>query len=292
MGTKSLRGSDCNGQHQNLFALFSARQLILSGIFWAIHLLKFPLSKRRYLSLSPPIFCRQFFFDRKQKKLFCVEIRGWNDWQTTTQIFYEDDYGLEKLRRFDAINGYYSALLGLNQTPLIIDCGGNIGLATRYFSDNYPGAKLLCVEPDARNIDLAKRNNKKSTNTQFIEAAVGSESARGQLIDPGLGNSGYRISAEPQGSTEIIDINTILGQFDSTVFRPFIVKIDIEGFEAELFSKNTDWIEKFPILIIELHDWLLPKSGSSRNFINAISKLDRDFIFYGENVFSVSNTLI
>jgi FkbM family methyltransferase len=72
---------------------------------------------------------------------------------------------------------------------------------------------------------------------------------------------------------------------------PFIAKIDIEGFEQNLFSDNTDWVEQFAVVIIELHDWLLPGKANSRNFLQVISRIDRDFLFHGENVFSISNGL-
>ena len=69
------------------------------------------------------------------------------------------------------------------------------------------------------------------------------------------------------------------------------VKIDIEGFENELFSKNTEWIDNFPIIIIELHDWMLPKTCKSSNFLSSISKKNRDFLYSGENIFSIKNEL-
>ena len=37
-----------------------------------------------------------------------------------------------------------------------------------------------------------------------------------------------------------------------------LIKIDIEGFEENLFSKNFEWIDE-KIIIIELHDWILKK---------------------------------
>ena len=70
---------------------------------------------------------------------------------------------------------------------------------------------------------------------------------------------------------------------------PFIVKIDIEGFEAELFSRNLEWLDRFYVLIIELHDWMLPRQRSSQSFLRAIGALDRDFLYAGENVFSIAN---
>ena len=81
-------------------------------------------------------------------------------------------------------------------------------------------------------------------------------------------------------------------KYSKNKYTPFIIKIDIEGFEEDLFSKNLEWVDLFPLLIIELHDWMLPKSSNSKNFLQAISKLNRDFVYIGENIFSISNTLL
>ena len=114
---------------------------------------------------------------------------------------------------------------------------------------------------------------------------------RGEILDPGFGSNAYRISENSSGNIEILSVRSILKEAKEKGQQPFIVKIDIEGFESELFSRNTEWINEFPILIIELHDWMLPGTGNSRNFVQAVSKLDRDFVFYGENVFSISNSM-
>jgi hypothetical protein len=84
-------------------------------------------------------------------------------------------------------------------------------------------------------------------------------------------------------------MNTLLKQQRFNDTTPFIVKIDIEGFEENLFEKNTEWLDKFPLLIIELHDWMIPKSANSQNFLRCVSKLNRDFIYINENVFSIKN---
>ena len=72
-------------------------------------------------------------------------------------------------------------------------------------------------------------------------------------------------------------------------YTPFLAKIDIEGAEADLFSRDTDWIDQFPLIIVELHDWLLPKQGTSRNFLRCIAARNRDFVYLGENIFSIRN---
>jgi hypothetical protein len=83
-------------------------------------------------------------------------------------------------------------------------------------------------------------------------------------------------------------MNDIYQRYSARCF-PFIAKVDIEGGEEDLFSGSTEWVSATPVL--ELHDWLLTKSASSRNFLQCISQLDRDFVYIGEDVFSISNTI-
>lgn len=269
----------------------SPGKAVRSIVARAFHLAVFAFRRRggRYLQLSPDVAVRQVLFDRKRKQLIHIAIRDKVDFYTIGQIYLDDDYGLEKLRRHAELIAFYEAVCQAGKVPLIIDCGGNIGLASRYFAENYPKAKVVCIEPDPSNLAQAKRNNL-SANIVFMESAIGSEKNRGKIIDPGLGNNGYRISCAEDGATEIISINGLLEQYAAPDHVPFIVKIDIEGFESELFSRNLEWIEKFPLLVIELHDWMLPRSANAGNFIKAIAPLNRDFVYHGENVFSISNS--
>jgi hypothetical protein len=42
-------------------------------------------------------------------------------------------------------------------------------------------------------------------------------------------------------------------------------------------------------MIVELHDWMLPRTANSANFLKAVAARNRDFVFRGENVFSIRN---
>lgn len=257
-------------------------------------LVRLPISvrhKKPYTFLTPSVFSRQTVYDRRRRKLFKIEIRDSIDLATAMKIYLSDDYDASRLKRYSEIKEYYSSVLRAGKTPLILDCGGNIGIASQYFSQNYDEAKILCIEPDPANLAQAKKNNP-SSRAVLIEAAVGSQDGRGRILDSGLGNNAYRIAAAETGSTEIVSIETLLHRYGEPNDVPFIAKIDIEGFEADLFSKNVDWIEKFPLLIIELHDWMLPRSRSSGNFLKSIAPLERDFVYFGETIFSISNTLL
>jgi FkbM family methyltransferase len=271
----------------------TVKQVISSVISRTVRLFVLALRsiKPRYVLLTPSVLSRQIVYDRQQKIYIPILIRDYIDLFILTQIYVSDDYGTAKLKRHEDIQSFYKKTQQLEKKPLIIDCGGNIGLASKYFSENYREAKIVCIEPDFSNLEQAKVNNL-SANVDFMEAAIGSENGNGTIIDTGLGNCAYRIKATTSGETKIVSINELLKQYPSNDYIPFIIKIDIEGFEADLFSKNIEWIDLFPLLIIELHDWLLPRSSNSKNFLKAISALDRDFVYIGENVFSISNKLL
>jgi hypothetical protein len=67
----------------------------------------------------------------------------------------------------------------------------------------------------------------------------------------------------------------------------FIVKIDIEGFEADLFSANLDWLDLADVVIIEPHDWMLPGQGSSRTLQVAMAARPFEVLLSGENLIYV-----
>lgn len=247
--------------------------------------------KERFFVMTPAILQKQFIYDRKNKKLISVMIRDLVDCAVIRQIFINHDYSIEKSRRASDLIRTYNNIIRTGKTPLIVDCGGNSGMATRYFSETFSEARIAYIEPDEENVLLAKKNNPQG-DVEFLHAGVGNSDTTANLLDPGHGNWGYRVEEDVAGQTKIISINSILNSPAFADCSPFIVKIDIEGFEANLFERNTEWIDAFPLLVIELHDWMLPGQANSQNFLKEISKRNRDFVFHGENVFSTSNSIV
>jgi FkbM family methyltransferase len=247
------------------------------------------LRKKQFIPIFLPFFLKQYFYDRLNKKFIKIIIRDYTDWTMVNQIFVNEDYNLKEFIRYKEIFNFYKNLVKNNIKPLIIDCGGHIGLAAKYFNIAYPNCRIISIEPDYNNFKLAKKNCKETINIEILNNAVGSDKGKCSIYDPKLGGNALRINRNHKGDINIISINNILKKNNET---PFIIKIDIEGFEDDLFSNNTEWIDLFPVIIIELHDWMLPKKLSSKNFLSLISKKDRDFIYSGENIFSISNTLL
>jgi FkbM family methyltransferase len=241
-----------------------------------------------YLMLRPPCSREQAVLNTRTRRPYTFEIRDATDMSVLRQIFVHEDYNLSRLARSSDLLGRYEQISQARRTPLILDCGANIGLSAAYFADVFPAARVVAIEPEEGNCRLARRNCS-AANVEIVRAAIASEDKAGVLVDPGLGAWGYRVEECPEGSVKLMSINGILSDPANVGCEPFIVKIDIEGFEKELFSKNTEWIDRFMLLIIELHDWMLPRERTSGTFLSAIAGLDRDFVHIGENVFSISN---
>jgi len=211
------------------------------------------------------------------------------------QVFQNKDYDLRALRRGEELLAYWQSRSAAGERPLIVDAGANIGAASVYFCGEFPNARIVAIEPDRGNFDLLCRNTEGLPVTCH-HAAVTARPGPVAVVDPGEGFCGFRTVPQAAGMVdaaavvESIQLNVIFAARSPELY-PFIVKIDIEGAEGELFSEAVEWIEQTPLVIVELHDWLMPKARTSRNFLRIVSGLDRDFVYLGENVFSIANTL-
>jgi FkbM family methyltransferase len=205
------------------------------------------------------------------------------------QMFVAEDYSLARLKRGAELHGLYDSLLRTGSRPLILDAGANIGASVVYFSLPFPKAHIVALEPAQNNFELL-RLNVSGIDVDARCAAIGARAGEAVLTDPGEGEWGYRTAEAGQGErVPRLAAAELVREKRAAGYRPFIAKIDIEGAEAELFSAHTEWVDDFPLLIIELHDWMLPGAGSARNFLRCIAERDRDFVYLGENVFSIAN---
>jgi len=201
------------------------------------------------------------------------------------QIFKHRDYALKPLKR-----GQELRELGLElERPMIVDAGANMGASVNWFAIHFPKAHIVAIEPDAENFAFLQRNSK-GIDTDLRQAALGSQDGMVEVINIGNGEWGYQTKRlEEGGDVPLLSMDRLVSEKVAAGYQPFIAKIDIEGGEAELFSQATAWIDHFPLVIVELHDWMTPYRALSRNFLQAISSRDRDFVQVGENTFSIRN---
>jgi len=242
-------------------------------------------------------------FDKNKKTFFIQNIRNNYDLLTVYEVFFDEYYNLKNLKNWNVINDYYNNIKKNNKKALIVDCGSNIGSSSSYFSRIFFGSFVVSVEPEINNFLMIKKNFC-SPNSVLINKAIScdnqnyslniSEDSRGHFINiSDLQEENIKInSLFKKEKVEAITVKDILNNHRNDCV-PFLIKIDIEGFEQNLFYKNFKWMNDFLIIIIEIHDWMIPNRSISSNFIKALNEIckdeqnNRDLVIIGENLISI-----
>lgn len=250
--------------------------------------------KHKYIILTPDLtFIKHYkvlIYDKSKRSFFSYSIRNKYDFITINEIYFHQSYEIKKFKFFEKIKKDIN-----NKKLLIVDCGSNIGCSTNFFLRNYENSRIISIEPDKGNFNLLNRNINNLERVELINSAVSNKAITFKVIDDPHISNDYRgkniIETSSINSSEAITINQILSNEGNKNLYPYLIKIDIEGHENQLFENNTEWIDQFKIIIIELHDWMFPETSNSKNFLNKIStsmnKYNRDLIIKGENLISV-----
>jgi len=90
----------------------------------------------------------------------------------------------------------------------------------------------------------------------------------------------------------MISLKIIIEQKPASAFTPFILKIDIEGAEKELFDGDTSLIDSFPIILLEPHDWMLHGQETTLGFFRFHVACRRELYLCGENLLSLKYNVI
>ncbi len=224
--------------------------------------------------------------------LISYRYKSVGDRGVVSQIFNEHEYALDEYwPHSKALQRCYEAILAQGKQPLIFDAGANIGASCVYFSALYPRSQIVAIEPEKNNCALLHANAE-GRSIRVIEGAIGDEPGSIFLSDPGLSDWGFRVAQSGEYPVPVHTPATILTQYPEQQFTPFIFKVDIEGAEEQLFSRNLQWLDKFVLIVIELHDWMLPGKHTSRPFLQAIASRSFDFLHRGENVFCFNTQLL
>jgi FkbM family methyltransferase len=206
------------------------------------------------------------------------------------QVLVDLAFDLRKLRRYEELAGFLHRARQTGKRPLIIDAGANIGVTSVYLATQCPDALIVAIEPDAANFQILVANTR-NLPVLPLPAAVAAAPGRCLLQDPGGGPWAYRTHvvdsclASPD-TIPTVCIDEILEAHRHEAF-PFIVKIDIEGAEADVFSAHTSWVDQVPLIIVEPHDWLLPRQRTAQPLLKRLAHADRDIVIIGENIFSM-----
>ena len=137
----------------------------------------------------------------------------------------------------------------------VLDVGANVGLASSFFLTKYPRCSVLAIEPDPINHELARQNLAQfGARATLVQAAVWHEETALRVTS---GDSrGTWSSTVETGSiladdqvVEALTVDNILDRYGLTSVD--LLKMDIEGAEAEVFRHGSSWRSRVKTFIVE-----------------------------------------
>lgn len=145
-------------------------------------------------------------------------------------------------------------------TPLILDCGANIGVGCRYWKKLYPQSRVIAFEPDKDNFRLLTKNMDGLTGFEARPEAVWKEN--GSLTFNAVGKeSGHLDVMESAGenssgpTSHQVTIPTVRLR-DFLDQKVDLLKIDIEGAELETLRDCRDRLHNVDRIFVEHHSFI------------------------------------
>lgn len=131
----------------------------------------------------------------------------------------------------------------------VVDLGANIGLTTLWLRGRYEIDRIIAVEPAADNVQVLRKNLADAAVT-VIHAAVGPEDGTARFAASAqshlgrVGSTGSRVRQ--------VSMRTVLDALEPGATID-LLKVDIEGAEAQLFSGDLSWLKRVRSIVIEIH---------------------------------------
>jgi FkbM family methyltransferase len=206
---------------------------------WTAFMLRFAASGQGKALLGP----KECFLNLKSLPTPLTLRRTNSDIFVVRDVFESEDYGFVRQ-------------MNLPPDATIFDLGANIGLASLYFASLFPASTILAVEPDAENCNLLERNCAtliSADRLKLMRAFVGADDGTA-TIDRSDQSWGFKKAGAPDAGQETIPCLSITSLLSARPMeRIDLLKCDIEGSEAELFTNCVSWIHKVRNIIIEVH---------------------------------------
>jgi len=143
----------------------------------------------------------------------------------------------------------------LTQSPKSIrDLVANVGYASIFFKKKYPDAEVVCVEPMSHNVMVLRKNLQ--LNHMDVSVLEGAVSVADQPVFMQTGTKDYDFSISNDGASNNIEVK---GYTVDNIMKMFgwktidLIKVDIEGYEKQLFSENCNWLLYVNNIILEGH---------------------------------------
>jgi FkbM family methyltransferase len=167
------------------------------------------------------------------------------------------------------LDGFHRPVKNLPEDPVIFDLGVNVGYTLVDFKHLFPNSKIVGVEMDKQNAELANKNISGLDGIEIHHAAI---FHKDDVIyyDSDDEPDAFHAQSETSGKPSLVRVDAIT--LDTLMTKSNLthidyMKMDIEGAEQEIFSKgNLEWLERVDQISIEIH------SGVDREMIETALK--------------------
>ena len=150
-------------------------------------------------------------------------------------------------------------------SPRIVDCGANVGLASLYFKRRYPEARVTAFEADPAIAAVLRGNLRRNgcEDVEVVEAAVwtgdgtvefcreGADSGTIQAFASGL--SGVRATVPSVRLKRLLDAEPV-----------DLLKLDIEGGEEAVLRDCREALAGIRALVLDLHEFDVNRRSTSK----------------------------
>ncbi len=208
-----------------------------------------------------------------------------SDYKVFTQVFKDEQYKstLEAFRK------------NFKKEPdNFLDCGGNIGLTSLYFNAAVPNIKICIVEPDTENFKSIEQNFRMNNlfDPQLVKSGIWSSDTFLEVNSfYGDGNHWAKSVQETTIDTGLhgVSISDLQNRLEWPIID--ILKIDIEGAEAEVFNtekSDLTFLKKTRVLAIEIHEDVIEK----QTILNVLDHYNFAYFDDGELTIAYNQQLI
>ena len=170
-----------------------------------------------------------------------------------------------------------------NPTPVIFDCGANIGVGCLYFKKLYPKSRVIAFEADP-NIAMHLRNNMQNNKMQdvaIIAKAVWTDDKGISFMSDGADGGSVLVETQDSSfSSQFIDSIRLKDWLDKEE-KIDLLKIDIEGAELQIIEDCQHSLSHIDHIFLEFH--ALGENVQSLSKILDILE-QNNFRYYIENI--------
>ena len=179
-----------------------------------------------------------------------------------------------------ARDGYYepelTSLCGkyIQSGTDVLDIGANIGFHSVFFAGLVQGGRVLAIEPTTNALERLNRNlalNNSISQVLVHHGAVSDVAGtveikviQGREEFSTLGEMSHQAVTGEQWGVEKVECDTLDALVQRYALEPKFIKVDVEGFEHQVFSGGAHTLNTHrPVILAELSNVMLQKNGSS-----------------------------